>query len=136
MAIFYGLEDQRDLSTQIRYFRNAIVSHIKKLLEARRIYWRKMANTRRANLGDENTKISHAISIQSYRNILIASIKCEDGRIKQDHEQKAAILWQSFKDGLGISLNPTTLFNIDHLTANQTPITWKIHSQMKKLVRL
>jgi hypothetical protein len=103
-AVFDGLEDQRPLSIIENNFRAALKKHTLNLLEAKRKYWRKRANIRWAKLGDENTKFFHAVATRNYRHNYIASLATEDGRIVTQHEQKAAILWQSFKNRLGVFL--------------------------------
>jgi hypothetical protein len=35
----------------------------------------------------------------------IASLQCADGSIATEHHVKAALLWQSFRDRLGVSLS-------------------------------
>lgn len=112
LAIMDGIEEHRDLSLQEHNFRKALRSHTQKLLEAKRLYWRKRANLKTAKLGDENTKFFHAICTQNFRNNHIAYIKDADGRIITEHENKAAILWMSFKERFGQTLDTQMLFNL------------------------
>lgn len=60
LAMLDGIDDQRHLSNIEKNFRKALKAHLGKLLEARRIYWRKRANIRWAKLGNENTIFFHA----------------------------------------------------------------------------
>jgi hypothetical protein len=55
LALLDGLEEQRILFVAEANFRKILKKHQSKLLEAKRIYWRKRANIRWAKLGDENT---------------------------------------------------------------------------------
>ena len=55
------------------------------------------------------------MATQSFIKNYITSILSEDGTAYQNHEHKVAIIWQSYKDGLGKSINPTMLFNLDEL---------------------
>ena len=71
LAMTDGLEEQRALSLMEGNFRNAVKAHQMKLLEAKRIYWRKRANIRWAKLGDENTKKIHAVATRNYRHNFI-----------------------------------------------------------------
>ena len=66
-------------------------------------------------LDDENTDFFHSMATQSFRKNYITSILSEDGTYYQNHDHKAAIVWQSYKDRLGKSINPTLLFNMDEL---------------------
>jgi hypothetical protein len=68
-----------------------------------------------AQLGDQNIKFFHTIATQSYRRNYITSIKDEDGNYITNHDHQAAIIWNSYKNGLGISNNPTMSFDLDHL---------------------
>ena len=70
---------------------------------------------RSVRLDDENTDFFHAMATQSFRKNYITSILSEDGIYCQNHNHKAAIIWQSYKDRLGKSINPTMLFNLDEL---------------------
>jgi hypothetical protein len=79
----------------------------------------------------------HVIATRNYRQNLIASISTNDGRVVTDHEQKAAVLWQSFKDRLGVSDHPNILFNINYLPANtdllslEAPFT---HEEIERVI--
>jgi hypothetical protein len=117
-ALLDGLEDQRPLSIIERNFRNARKKHALNLLEAKRKYWRKRENIKWAKLGDENTKIFHAIATRNYRHNYIACLTTEDGRTVTDHEKKAAILWQAYKDRLGVSEHLNILFDLTEHMAN------------------
>ena len=101
LALFDGLEEQRPLSRPETNFRAALKEHITKLLEAKRLYWRKRACIRWAKLGDANTKFFHAIATRNFRHNHIASITNEEGITATEHNQKAAMLWSSFNSRLG-----------------------------------
>jgi hypothetical protein len=45
----------------------------------------------------------HAMATRNYRHNYIASITAEDGRIITEHAHKAALLWESYKERLGLS---------------------------------
>lgn len=70
---------------------------------------------RSVRLDDENTDFFHAMATQSFRKNYITSILNDDGISYQNHDHKAAIIWNSYKDRLGKSINPTMLFNLDEL---------------------
>lgn len=55
------------------------------------------------DLGDENTSFFQAMASISHRRTSIASISLPDGTIVTSHEQKAGILWEAFKNRLGVS---------------------------------
>lgn len=110
-----GIEDQRMLTISERNFRKLLITHTNKLLEAKRKYWRIRANIRCANLGDENTKFFHAIATQVFRNNYISFLRATDNFNVYEHDQKAAILWTSFKERIGMTDNTQQSFDISHL---------------------
>jgi hypothetical protein len=71
------------------------------LLEAKRNYWRKRSTIHWVKFGDENMKLFHSIATQNYRSNHISHLQLSDGSVVVDHDQKAAILWNSYKDRLG-----------------------------------
>jgi hypothetical protein len=115
LALLDGLEEQRDLSIMERYFRLIIKKHTQKLLEAKTIYWKSRAKIRWAQLGDENSKKNHTIATQSYRINYITSINDMNGKYIKNHDHKAVIILNSYKERLGISIDPMMTFDLDTL---------------------
>jgi hypothetical protein len=115
LALLDGLEDQRRLSTVEKNFQRILNNHTRKLLEAKRIYWKNRAKIRWATLGDENTKYFHTIATKSYRRNLITSIKAADGSVVYNHDHKAAIIWESYKERLGVSENAQMHINLENI---------------------
>ena len=87
-----GIEYQRALSKMECYFRNILIAHTNKILEAKIIYWTIRANIRWANPGDENTKFFHAIATQVFRHNYITFLKTSDNFFVHEHDHKSAIL--------------------------------------------
>jgi hypothetical protein len=56
-----------------------------------------------AKLGDENTKVFHANAAIRHSKNSIRSLKDSNGIKKFQHDEKATILWEAFKDRLGQS---------------------------------
>ena len=54
-------------------------------------------------LGDENTELFHSIATISHKRNFIVSVSDNDGNQISNHDQKANLLWSSFKDKLGTS---------------------------------
>jgi hypothetical protein len=109
------LEEKRPLSNVERNFRVTLKTHQKNILEAKILYWRKRANIRWEKLGDENIKFFHAISTRNYRHNYISHLTTEDGRIITKHGQKAAHLWNSFKERLGKSVSINMMFDLNDI---------------------
>ena len=115
LSMLDGIEDQRILSTMEANFRIILRKHISKLMEVERIYWKTRFKMRCVKLDDENTDYFHAMATQSYRKNYITFINDEDGNPVQNHDHKATIIWKSFKERLGKSIDPPMLFNLEEL---------------------
>jgi hypothetical protein len=124
-----GIENQRRLTTMENNFRIMLRTHTAKLIEAKRIYWKNRAKIRWINLGDEISKKIRAIATQSYRKNYITSLKTDDNSYVTNHDHKADVIWNSYKERLWVSNKPIMSFilddmvhrhNLDHL---DTPFT-------------
>jgi len=51
----------------------------------------------------------------SYRKNTITQLKDEQGNMVSDHESKAALLLLAYKNRMGITLQPSMLFNLPSL---------------------
>jgi hypothetical protein len=115
MALVDGLEEQRNFSITKKNFRIIIKKYTQKILEAKIIYWKSRAKIRWAQLGDENSKNFHTVATQSYRRNYITSIKDMNGEYITNHDHKVAIIWNSYKERLGIYTNPIMTSDLDDL---------------------
>jgi hypothetical protein len=52
---------------------------------------------------------------KSYMKNLITSIKQDDRNYITNHDHKAAIIWNSYKERLGITNNPIMAYDLDNL---------------------
>lgn len=134
IAIMDGLEDQRDLSTIEKNFRKSLKAHMLKLLVERRIYWSNRAKIKWAKLGDENTKKIHAVATRNYSHNYISSLLVVHENRITEHDQKASILWHSFKDRLGVFDNMQMLINIVHLIVQQDFSSLEVPFLRRKLI--
>jgi hypothetical protein len=112
-----GLEEQRPLSLPEFNFRNIIKERIANLLHCKRIYWKNRCTIRWVILGGENTKFFHVAATKSYRRNKIPSLTSNDGVSYNDHEAKAAIIWNTFSKRLGYTDKPTMHFPLGDLIA-------------------
>ena len=103
LLLLDGLEDQRELSRLERAFRALVKSHLATLLEAKRVYWKQRNSVRWVKLGDENTHFFHTMATIAHKRNFIVSLANTDGSIITDHEQKANMLWTTYKNRLGVS---------------------------------
>jgi hypothetical protein len=115
LALLDGIEEQRSLSIIENFFRKIVEIHTRKMLEAKRIYWKSRAKIKWAKLGDENTKFFHTVATQQYRRNIITSLKASDGTNIFNHDNKASIIWSSFKYRLGISEESPMLMDLSSI---------------------
>lgn len=98
-----GLEEQRPLSRLESILRTLVKSHITKLLEEKRMYWKQPNTVKCVELGDENTSFFQAMASISHRKNKIASLSILGDILVTKHEHKAGILWEAFKNRMGVS---------------------------------
>lgn len=55
------------------------------------------------------------MATMSYRKNYISNILGPDGTIYSKHDQKAVIIWQSYKERLGQSTNATMMFDLTEI---------------------
>lgn len=107
-----GLENQRPLCTPVRNFQNIIKRHKDRLLHYMKQYWKERCTIRWVNFGDENSKFFHAMAAQQYRRNTITQLQTNDGRVVTSHHDKVAILWNAYKDRMGVSMSPIMHFDL------------------------
>jgi hypothetical protein len=73
------MEDARPLSRVEKNFKKQVKSHLAKVLESKRTYWKQRACIRFAQFGDENTKFSHSMATHYKRRNLISQLTLSDG---------------------------------------------------------
>jgi len=109
-----GLEDQRSLSRLESALRVLVKSHLASPLESNRAYWKQRNSVRSVTLGDENTNFSYHGHYISQKKLYF-SLTNSKGSIVIDHDQKANLLWSSFKQRLGVSEFSSMAFNLSSL---------------------
>jgi hypothetical protein len=97
------MEELRDLTLEEWNFKQIVQENLALLLEQQRVYWRQRGTIKWATLGDENTKFFHANAIVKHTRNYIRSLKNSSGVEHFQHEEKALILWEAFKERPGQS---------------------------------
>jgi hypothetical protein len=115
IAFLDDLEDQRTLYNPEANLRLAVKKQLKVWLQYKNIYWRNRYTVNRVKFGDECTKFFHGMATISYRRNTISQLKNEHGVWIQDHDGKAGLLWNSFRQRMGMSSSPTMLFDLSSL---------------------
>jgi hypothetical protein len=114
------INEHRDLSLEEWNFKIVLEKHLLKLLENQRVYWRQRGNIKWAQLGDAGTHFFHTCATLRHRNKLINELTSRHGNIAVDHRDKAVILWEEFRERLGV--NEFTGFTIEPSSINQTRV--------------
>ena len=97
------LEEFRDLSLVEWNFRVILEDNLVSLLKQQKSYWKQRGQIKWVTLGDASTHFFHAHATMKYRRNLITYLANDNGDLVYDHESKAELLWQSFKERLGTS---------------------------------
>jgi hypothetical protein len=117
------VEELRSLYSPEWNLRQIVKSQLAALLRYQNQYWKKRYTINRVKLGDECTKFFHAMETISHRKNSIPQLLNDDGAWILDHDGKAALIWNSFKARMGVSTEPTMLFDLQTLFNIQDDFT-------------
>lgn len=109
------IEVFKDLSLPKWNFRNIVTEKLIFLLKQQKIYWKQRGKIRWVREGDAGTKFFHAHATINHRRNTISTLQDSSGSIYQNHEEKAALLWDSFKERLGTSEFNSMIFYLNVL---------------------
>lgn len=110
-----SLEECRPLYLNEWNFRLVMKNQLLRALRYRNIYWRKRHTINRIRLGDDCIKYFYAMATISYRRNVITQLKDHVDNVIMDHESKAALIWTSFKNRMGITTEPVMQFHLSAL---------------------
>lgn len=119
LLLLDGPEEQRPLSVLETALRSLVKQHMARLLESRRKYWKQRNTVRWIKLGDENTSFFQAMASISHRKNSIACLTAPDGTTITNHDQKAGVLWESFKNRMGVSYFNGISYDLSTLLVSQ-----------------
>jgi hypothetical protein len=97
------IEEARDLTLEEWNFRSILNTHLQSLLHQQRIYWQQRGTINWVKFGDECTTFFHANASIRLRRNTITSLKDANGHDIFEHEAKASLLWNAYKDRMGTS---------------------------------
>ena len=93
----------KDLTIVEWSFKHILEDKLLSLLRQQRIYWKQRGTIKWVKLADEDSKFFHANATIRSRKNLITTLQDNDGNPTSLHSDKAAILWEAFKDRLSTS---------------------------------
>jgi hypothetical protein len=88
---------------------------ILKFLHNQKVNWKQRYIVRWTKLGDESTKIFHATATERYILNTITSLTIDDDKSVSDHCEKAALLWEEYRNRLGQSVQIEMHFDLSNL---------------------
>jgi len=105
----------RDLTIVEWNFKHILEDKLLSLLRQQRIYWKQRGTIKWVKLADEDSKFFHANATIRSRKNLITTLQDNDGNPTSLHSDKAAILWEAFKDRLSTSEIQGMHLNLEEL---------------------
>jgi hypothetical protein len=78
-------------------------------------YWKQRGNIKRATLGDASTKFFHVNATIRHKHNSIATLQDKVGNVALDHNRKAKVLYDAFKERLGSTTHSRMLFNLQNI---------------------
>ena len=105
----------RDLTIVEWNFKHILEDKLLSLLRQQRIYWKQRGTIKWVKLADEDSKFFHANETIRSRKNLITTLQDNDGNPTSLHSDKAAILWEAFKDRLSTSEIQGMHLNLEEL---------------------
>ena len=107
-----SLEELRLLYSPELNLRLILKRQLRTLLRYKNAYWKKRFTNNKVKFGDECTKFFHAMATISYRRNAIPQLLNENGAWIQDHDGKAGLLWNAFRNRLGVPSDTIMLFDL------------------------
>src|SRR6185503_11895297 len=102
------LEEYRDLTLEEWNFKELLGEKLTALLHQQKIYWKQRGTVKWVKFGDASTRFFHSTATIRHRKKMITLLKTEDGTEVFNHNSKAEILWEAYKERLGSS-NPVSM---------------------------
>lgn len=115
LSFMLFIEEFRDLTVPKWKLKALLAQKLSSLLHQRHIYWKQSGSIKWVTLGDASTKFFHANATIKYRKNLITSLEDQASHPFTTHEDKADLIWCSFKERLGVSSFTGINFNLPAL---------------------
>jgi hypothetical protein len=124
IAMLDSVENIRVLSDQERIFRINLKTHLQFLLKQQLAHWKQRGKIKWVTLGDANSKFFHSIATVQKRKNHISSLTSISGVSVSDHQSKAALLLEAYKDRLGWRENVSNHYDMADLLANEVDLAF------------
>lgn len=117
------LEECRDLSLVEWNFRSLLEQRLIMLLKQQKAYWKQRSSFNWVTLGDASTKFFHAHATVKHRRNLITQLTNDSGQILFQHQEKADLIWETFKARLGTSTFIGVTFDVPSLLSTSEDLS-------------
>jgi hypothetical protein len=118
------IEEHRDVSIEELNFRELMQTKVADLLHIQKIYWKQRTSIKWITDGDICSRFFHAHATVKHRRNAIASLSDDNGTSFSEHDQKANLLWNTFKTLLGTTDFLENVFDLSNLINMQDGLQW------------
>lgn len=115
LSLIEIMEECRDHSLPEWNFEEALMSKLVDLLRQQKIYWKQRGTTKWVKFGDAGTTFFHANATLKNRRNFITTLEDGNGVPHASHQEKAAILWDAYKERLGVVQFQHIIFDLNSL---------------------
>jgi len=133
------IEDFRDLSLVEWNFRSILEDKLISLLQQQKAYRKQRGTVKWVTLRDANTRFFHANATVKHRRSLITRLVNDQGQSLFNHEDKANLIWNSFKERLGTSNFSRVHLDLPNLLQNTVDLSSLIqpfsHEEIDAIVK-
>lgn len=113
------MEEYRDLSIHEWNFREVLIAKLTSLLKQQQIYWKQRGTVKWVRFGDAGTKFFHGHATIRHRKNLITVLEDTYGQLQTRHPVKVQILWEAYKERLGLRGYQHMLYDLNALFGDQ-----------------
>jgi len=97
------MELLRDLTIEVWNFINILYDKLVSLLKMQKVYWKQRSKVTWVREEDAGTKLFPAHATVRHRRNTISSLLNDNNLPVSEHNKKAGLIWESFKQRLGVT---------------------------------
>jgi hypothetical protein len=118
------LEEFHDLPLEELNFKIILKQHLVSLLHQQNAYWKQGGLIKWVKFGDECTRFFHVNATIKYRRNFITAMKGPSDQLMSSHEDKASLIWEAYKERLGVSKFNQMYFDLENLVEPIQDLDW------------
>lgn len=136
LILLLYIEEFRDLTLPKWNFKRLLEQKLSSLLHQQRVYWKQRGSIKWVTLGGASTKFFYANTTIKFRRNLITSLEDNSGQVFTDHDAKANLIWNAFKERLGTSSFQGINFNLTELILADQDLSFLVSPFLKEDIDL